>query len=137
MNQTGFKRNAVWRELKKHIKDLRAQEPVPFDRWRKGRGKTRARPPYGFCYLDGEIIRDPKEYPSLKLILNLWNRDVSLGDIQRTLSGKGFRSRTGKPWSYNVIKAAVTRSYGSLPIDPKLVPKKSNKHKLKSQKEKS
>lgn len=123
-DQTGIKRGAIWRELKKHQKTLRSQDPVPFSRWRKGRGKTKARPPFGFSYLEGEVIRDPREYPQLKLILGLWNREISLSDLQRTLAEKKIKSRTGKAWSYNVLKAAVTRSYTNLPLDPHLRPKK-------------
>ncbi|RYZ91109.1 MAG: hypothetical protein EOP06_07165 [Proteobacteria bacterium] len=107
--QTGFKRGAVWRELKKHVKDLRAQDPISFDRWRKGHGKTRARPPYGFCYFQGEVIKSPTEYPTLLLIQSLWKRQASISTILDTLSSKKLKSRTGKAWSYNVIKSILRR----------------------------
>ena len=107
--QTGFKRPAVWRELKKHLKDLRAQDPIPFERWRKGRGKTRARPPYGFCYLQGAVVKCPTEYPTLLLIRKLWSLDVSITAIVDKLAEKKIKSRTGKTWSYNVIKTIVRR----------------------------
>lgn len=130
-DQTGFGRTAIWKTLKTHGIDLRPQTPVTFERWRQGRGKTRARPPYGFCYFQGEVIKDPKEYPVLQLILNLKALGESLGGIQRTLEKKKLRSRTGKPWSYNVIKAVASRSYKNLPLDPKFKGKSNTKSKSK------
>jgi len=116
-DQTGYGRTTIWKSLKEKVGDLRPQSPVAFERWRQRRGKMRARPPYGFCYFQGEVIKDPKEYPTLQLILNLRKQGMALGGIQRTLEKKKLKSRTGKPWSYNVIKAAVSRSYKNLPLD--------------------
>ena len=57
--QTGLKRNSIWNALQSHKQELRTPNSVPFTRWRKGRGKMGARPPYGFCYFEGEVINDP------------------------------------------------------------------------------
>lgn len=107
--QTGVKRYSIWKALKIHRKSLRSQDPVPFERRRHGRGKMKARPPFGFCYFQGEVIKDPKEYPTLILIQNLWKQGTSISSIVRHLDGKRFASRMGKPWSYNVIKATIRR----------------------------
>lgn len=107
--QTGVTRYTIWSALKKHKKDLRSQNPVPFGRWRLGRGKMNASPPFGFCYFQGEVIKDPKEYPTLLLIQNLWKQGASISSIVRHLDGKGIQSRMVKPWSYNVIKAVIIR----------------------------
>jgi hypothetical protein len=72
--RTGFKRTMVWETLKQHEKELKSQRVVPYERWRKGHKKTGVRPPYGFCFLQGEVVRDPKEYPTLLLMHNLWTR---------------------------------------------------------------
>jgi hypothetical protein len=108
-DQTGYRRTAIWKCLNDQQKLLRPQAPVSFDRWRKGRGKTRARPPYGFCFFDGEVVKNPSEYPTLLLIKKLRGRDLSITAIVEALAKKSFRSRMGKPWSYNVIKAIVGR----------------------------
>ena len=55
--QTGLKRNSIWNALQSHKQELRTANPVPFARWRKGRGKMGARPPYGFCYFEEEVIK--------------------------------------------------------------------------------
>lgn len=69
--QTGVKRYSVWKALKLHRKNLRFPYSVPFERWRQGRGKMKARPPFGFCYFQGAIIKDPKEYPKRLVCLFL------------------------------------------------------------------
>jgi lambda repressor-like predicted transcriptional regulator len=109
-DQTGLKNTAIWRNLKKQRKVLRSQDPVSFDRWRKGRGKTRARPPYGFCYFQGEVIKSPNEYPTLLLIESLSRKHgLSITAIVDALAKKKIKSRTGKGWSYNVIKSTLKR----------------------------
>ncbi|RYZ77852.1 MAG: hypothetical protein EOP05_00010 [Proteobacteria bacterium] len=107
--QTGHGRTAIWKCLKAELTELRPQGPVSFDRWRKGRGKTRARPPYGFCYFQGEVIKSPTEYPTLLLIQSLKKRGASISTIMDTLASKKLKSRTGKLWSYNVIKSILRR----------------------------
>lgn len=62
-----------------------------------------------FCYFQGEVIKDPKEYPTLLLIQNLWKQGASISSIVRHLDGKRITSRMGKPWSYNVIKSTIRR----------------------------
>ncbi|MGZ3772710.1 MAG: helix-turn-helix domain-containing protein [Pseudobdellovibrionaceae bacterium] len=107
--QTGIKRTTVWETLKHYEKELRVHCVIPYERWRKGHKRTGARPPYGFCFLQGEVVRDPKEYPTLLLIHNLWTRGSEIMSIVASLSDKKIKSRTGKEWSYGVIKAIGKR----------------------------
>jgi hypothetical protein len=112
--------------LQTHGHVLRPQVSVPFERWRKGRGKTKAHPPFGFCYFEGEIIKDPKEYPTIQLIQNLWKQGISISSIVLHLDGRGIQSRMKKPWAYNVIKSIIRRLQdGSL----ELLISKSKTHK--------
>lgn len=107
--ETGLSRGSIWDSLRGHKQALRPQGSVPFERWRQGRGKTGARPPYGYSFFQGEIIKDPVEYPTLQLIQNLWKQGVSISSIVRQLEAKGIKSRMKKPWRYNVIKATIRR----------------------------
>ena len=109
-NQTGLKRNSIWNSLQAHKQELRPQNPVPFDRWRKRTGKMNARPPYGYSFFQGEVIKDPKEYPILQLIQNLWKQGLSISSIMLKLNERGSKSRMNKTWSYNVIKSIIKRS---------------------------
>jgi Recombinase len=88
---------------------MRSATSVPFDTWRKRNGKTKARPPYGFCFFEGRVIKSPTEYPTLLLIQSLRKQGRSITEITEKLAEKKIRSRTGKPWSYNVIKAIHRR----------------------------
>lgn len=108
-DQTGLKRTAIWAALKDQQKDLNSKELVPYARWRKGHRRTGARPPYGFCLIQGEVERDPKEYPTLLLIHNLWTRGSEIMSILGALRTKNLKSRTGREWSYGVIKAIGKR----------------------------
>ncbi|WP_256373390.1 helix-turn-helix domain-containing protein [Bdellovibrio sp. ZAP7] len=107
--RTGIKRHTVWKTLKQLKKESSSEVSVPYDRWRKGKKRTGARPPFGFCILEGELVRDPKEYPTLLLIFSLWTKGTSVTSIVNLLGEKGLRSRTGKQWSYRVVQSITER----------------------------
>jgi len=99
----------VWKVLKTESKKLRPQASVSFDSWKKGRGETKAKPPYGFCYFQGLVVQDPREYPTLLLVQNLVSRGMEVTAIMHELNKRGLKSRMGKEWSYNVVKSIVRR----------------------------
>ncbi|WP_168196564.1 helix-turn-helix domain-containing protein [Bdellovibrio sp. ZAP7] len=107
--RTGIKRHTVWKTIKRLKKESNSEVSVPYDRWRKGKKRTGARPPFGFCILEGELVRDPKEYPTLLLIFDLWSKGMSVTSIVNLLGEKGLRSRTGKEWSYRVVQSITKR----------------------------
>lgn len=107
--RTGIKRHTVWRTIKRLKKEADSEVSVLYDRWRKGKKRTGARPPFGFCILEGELVRDPKEYPTLLLIFSLWTKGTSVTSIVNLLEEKGLRSRTGKEWSYRVVQSITKR----------------------------
>ncbi|QDK47380.1 hypothetical protein DOM22_05460 [Bdellovibrio sp. ZAP7] len=108
-NETGLKRTAIWEALKSKRDELHPKAPIPYERWRKGHKRTGAKPPYGFCFLQGEVVHHPNEYPTLLLIHNLWTRGSDIMSILAALSVKRLKSRTGRDWSYGVIKAIIKR----------------------------
>lgn len=107
--RTGIKRHTVWKTIKRLRKESESEVSVPYGRWRKGKKRTGARPPFGFCILEGELVRDPKEYRTLLLIFNLWTKGMSITSIVNLLGEKGLRSRTGKEWSYRVVQSITKR----------------------------
>lgn len=107
--QTGIKRTSIWKALKAQDQSLPSNQAILYARWRKGHKRTGARPPYGFCFLQGELVRDPKEYPTLLLIHSLWTRGSDIVSILSALGDRGLKSRTGKEWSYGVIKSIAQR----------------------------
>ena len=108
--QTGITRSSVYQSLRKNRHVLRPAKSVPFDRWRKGHGKTGNKPPYGWCFYQGELVHDPKEQVVVLLIESLWKQGKTIGEIVRELNGKGYRSRMGRDWGYGVVKGVINRN---------------------------
>lgn len=75
----------------------------------KGHGKTRIKPPYGWCFSQGELVKDQREYPIVQLIESLWKQGRTVGVIVRYLNGNGYRSRLNRDWGYGVIKGIIKR----------------------------
>ncbi|WP_041577901.1 recombinase family protein [Bdellovibrio bacteriovorus] len=73
------------------------------------RGKQGARPYYGFCYLEGEIVKDPREFPTLVLIHERWASKKTTHEIVKELNRKAIPSRKGKSWSWAALQNIVTR----------------------------
>lgn len=73
------------------------------------RGKTNARPYFGFCYLEGEIVKDPREFPTLQLIHRYWCQGKSAHYIRIELDQAKSRSRLGKTWSWIAIQNILER----------------------------
>lgn len=72
-------------------------------------GKKNTKPPYGFAYLDGVVVRHPKEYPILLTIIRQWKSGQSLNSIAVQLNGKRVPSPMGKTWSWNSIDNIIKR----------------------------
>lgn len=71
--------------------------------------KKSVKPPYGFCFDEGRIVRHPKEYPHLLAIIQRWKAEQSLNSIATWLNGKRVPSPMGKQWSWNSIANIVQR----------------------------
>lgn len=78
------------------------------------RGKQGARPYYGFCYFDGEIVKDPREYPTLVLIHDLWKEGKTIHGIVKELHNRSLTSRTGRRWSWAAVLNIVNRFISGL-----------------------
>mgnify|MGYP006087977381 CR=1 FL=1 len=72
-------------------------------------GKKNVKPPYGFVYFEGRVVKHPKEYPVLLSIINRWKADQSLNSIATKLNEKRVPSPMGKCWSWNSIDNIVKR----------------------------
>ena len=72
-------------------------------------GKRHAKPPYGFAYFEGCIVKHPKEYPFLLSIIGQWKSGRSLNSIATNLNDKRVPSPMGKKWSWNSIANIIQR----------------------------
>ena len=80
-------------------------------------GKQGTRPYYGFCYLEGEVVKDPREFKTLMIIHQRWKDGQSIHEIVKELNRKKVPSRKGKCWSWAAVQNIVKRfEQGSLKL---------------------
>lgn len=72
-------------------------------------GKQGALPYYGFCYFEGQIIKDPREFPTLQMIHRHWSQGKSIHQINLELNRAKALSRKGKTWSWAALQNIVNR----------------------------
>jgi hypothetical protein len=107
--QTGKAKSVIRDNLVKAGVELRKKFAVPISKMKAEKGKTSIRPPYGFCYFQGIIMLDPKEYENLMLIYRLWKLNMNPNRISDTLNEKKIRPRAAKLWNRNSIVNILTR----------------------------
>jgi IS30 family transposase len=110
-----FAYTSVHRQLVKQQVTFRANKSVKFLENQRQTFKNSAPPPYGFCYLDGRLQKDPREYPILQIIERQRQTGSTPTEIARYLDGRKFKTRNGKPWRqahvFNIIqRLKITRS---------------------------
>lgn len=71
--------------------------------------KRGAKPPYGFWYIEGCLVRHPKEYPVLLQVISQWKKGQPLNSIATQLNSKKVPSPMGKKWSWNSIDNIIQR----------------------------
>jgi len=72
--------------------------------------KCAGHPPFGFAYLDGKLIVDPKEQLIISKILKLRQSGMSLRAIAEELNGQKIPTRTGKDWYLSFVKTIIDRN---------------------------
>ncbi|MBL7670297.1 MAG: recombinase family protein [Bdellovibrionaceae bacterium] len=105
----GSSKNRVRSELKKlGLEPSQSNAQATHKRSLKS-GKQAALPYYGFCYFEGQIVKDPREFPTLQTIHRLWSRGKSIHQINQELNRAKIPSRKGKAWSWAAIQNIVLR----------------------------
>ncbi len=89
--------------------ELRPSSPTPEQvaQWRIR--KTKAPPPFGYCYFQGKLVMNPIEYDALLKIHRQWKLGMSANDITRYLNGKKIMPRNAKEWHNKAVKKIVAR----------------------------
>ena len=72
-------------------------------------GKQRVRPYYGFCYFQGKIVPDPREYDNLLVIHRLWKSGMNPNRIADTLNEKKILGRNAPTWNRNSVVLVLKR----------------------------
>ena len=107
--QTGKAKSVVRRRLITSGIKLRSHIAAPFSSKKKVPGKTNIRPPYGFCYFQGLIVPDQKEYGNLLLLYKLWKSNTNPNRISELLNEKKIPPRIAKCWNRNSVINIITR----------------------------
>lgn len=89
-------------------------------------GKQNALPYYGFCYLEGQIIKDPKEFPSLSKIHLMHEQGMTIHQITQSLNKNKMPSRLGKVWSWAAVRNIIERF-----IQKKVILKKGGEYEFR------
>ena len=102
---------------KTKVRDLVLRSRIPLRTFRNEKsestfgnsGKRNAKPPYGFAYFEGRVVKHPKEYPILLSIISQWKSGRPLNSIATKLNEKRVPSPMGKTWSWNSIANIIQR----------------------------
>jgi hypothetical protein len=65
--------------------------------------------PYGYAYLDGKLVKDPKDYKIVLQIYKLWKAGKSCTDIAAILNNQKTSTRMGGRWGKSVIARILKR----------------------------
>lgn len=106
---TGKAKSVIQRSLTSSGIELRSNISTPFFQNKKENGKSNIRPPYGFCYFQGRVVPDQREYENLMLIFQLWKQGSNPNRIADTLTEKKIRPRLAKSWNRNSVINILTR----------------------------
>ncbi|MBL7545531.1 MAG: hypothetical protein JNL11_17055 [Bdellovibrionaceae bacterium] len=111
--QFGLSYSTVRNQLVKLGVTLRTNKSVSFSPNQRQTFKNSAPPPYGYCYLEGRLQKDPREYPILQMIEKQRQLGRTPTEIAKFLSGKGFKTRHGKLWRqahvFNIVQKLKTK----------------------------
>lgn len=97
------------RQLIKQRVTFRPNKSVSFLENQRQTFKSGAPPPYGYCYLDGALQKDSREYPVLQIIDKQRQVGRTPTEIARYLADRKFKTRYGKVWNQALVFNVVQR----------------------------
>ena len=65
--------------------------------------------PYGFVWLEGKLVKEPREYKVVLKIIGLWKAGKGFTAIARTLNDQRLLTRNGKKWFQSSVGAIIKR----------------------------
>lgn len=77
--------------------------------WKERLKKSKVSPNYGYYVFQGELVKDPKEYPVVQLIVSLWKQGRRIFEIRDELTERKIKPRKSKSWDRNMIKKIILR----------------------------
>lgn len=89
-------------ELRPKISNSETLKTIP-------KGKTQLTPPYGFCYFQGKVVPDQREYNAMLLIHQLWKLGTNPNRIADLLNKKKMTPRRASAWNRNSVNKILER----------------------------
>ena len=89
--------------------ELRPSVALPVHATWRDPGKRNIRPYYGFCYFQGRVAPDPREYDNLLLIHRLWKKGTNPNRIADMLNEKRIPGRSASSWNRNSVVLILKR----------------------------
>lgn len=65
--------------------------------------------PFGYIYLEGKLVIDPREYQTVLEIVRLRKSGNSMRAIAQTLNDRKIPTRLGKTWKHFVVSSILER----------------------------
>ena len=72
-------------------------------------GKRNILPYFGFCYFQGKIVPDQREYANLQTIYILWKKGMNPNAIASELNSKKVPPRSASAWNRNSVVNILKR----------------------------
>lgn len=107
--QTGKAKSSIQKILVRAGVELRPNRSAPVTSTWRSVGKRNVRPPYGFCYFQGQVVPDQREYENLLLIHRLWKEGVNPNAIADRLNAKKIPPRSASAWNRNSVVNILER----------------------------
>ena len=108
-HQFGCSKNRVRKSLLDAGIELRELRAHSTNERKITSGKQGARLYFGFCYLEGKIVKDPKEYPTLLLIHQRLKKSATAHEIVKELNHKKIPARQGGQWTWPAVQNILNR----------------------------
>jgi hypothetical protein len=107
--KTGFAKTSIREALTSRGYTLRRAVKCP--KKKASRSKQMRSPvlPYGYDWLDGKLVVDPKEYRVVQKILRLWREGKSARLIADSMNQQNIPTRMGKRWFHSSVNSVIKR----------------------------
>lgn len=106
---TGIPKSTIRQTLKRKEMTRRRFAPGSESSSDSPKGKPPGAAPYGYGWLEGQLVKDPKEYNVVLEIIKMWQQTFGVRAIAKSLNDARVKSRTGKAWSHCVVRAIISR----------------------------
>lgn len=97
--------------LTKKQKDLERQTKVPNPPTKRAFGRRPGSAPFGFVYLEGRLVEDPREVNAIQKIVALWNTGRGPKAIAAELNRLKILTRKGRKWDHSVVSEIISRTH--------------------------